>query len=247
MTDRIDTPTQLRGLYSTLGHLKQSEEVALAQAHAKDESMLEYRVKKDVATVAAYPPLHEPLVDQKRKALPETVDVSHLRSTAEFARALEGGVHAARDRPDLGFRYLEREVSPLRGGGVERRAMDLLLLSSDGTPILGEFKRGPDSLPYYALIQLLVHLVELSSPAQRERLVPLGVPPETSGAPMDLYLLAYGKPHVTHSEASLAATKAISERLVQGRKFRDQVRRIAYLHAEPDGDALSFSCEFVAE
>lgn len=242
--------TQLRDLYSALGHLKQSEQVALARAHADDASMLEHRIKRDLVTVAGYPALTEsPLVDAKRKALPESVDVADLRSTVAFAKALGHDPHTVADRPDLGFRYLEREISPLRGSSLERRAMDLLLLSQDNTPVLGELKRGPDSLPYFALIQLLVHLVELSSESQRERLVSLGVPSDRRDAPVDLYLISYGTPHVTHQQASLEATRAIAERLTSGRLsgLASQVRRIAYLHAQPAAGTLAFESIFVAE
>ena len=241
--------TQLRDLYSALGHLKQSEQVALAQEHARDVAMLEHRIKKDLATVAGYPALTEgPLVDDRRKRLPESVEVADLGSTDEFARALGHDRHVVAGRPDLGFRYLEREISPLRGSGLARRSMDLLLLGEDGTPILGELKRGPDSLPHFALIQLLVHLVELSSASQRERLVRLGVPPEKKDGPMDLYLIAYGAPHVTHHHASLEATKAIAHHLVTGRRgeLAQHVRRIAYLHAKPVQDALAFTKIFIA-
>lgn len=244
--------TQMRELYGALAHLKQSEQVALAMAHAHDASMLEHRIEQDLGTVAAYPSLGKTdLVDDKRTKLPVSVDIADLKSTAEFARALaDQDALLVSKRTDLGFRYLEREISPLRGSGLERRSMDLLLLNEDGTPILGELKRGPDSLPYYALIQLLVHLVELSSASQRRRLVALGVPPDKRNARMDLYLLAYGAPHVTHHKASLKATKEISAQLMRpGGALTTHVRRIAYLQASQNGSghALEFAARFVAE
>jgi hypothetical protein len=240
--------TQLRELYDALSHLKQSEQVAIAQFHATDTSMLQHRIKKDLATVAGYPKPTDPvLVDNERKALPTPVDVADLRSTIEFASALGTGLHTVVGRADLEFRYLEREPSPLRGISPERRSMDLLLVSQDGTPVFGELKRGPDNLPYYALIQLLVHLVELSNRSQRERLITLGVAPEKADALVDLYLIAYGRPHITYNDESLAATEAIAHLLMRASSvLRTQVRRIAYLHAEPYEGTLAFRPAFVA-
>lgn len=124
--------------------------------------------------------------------------------------------------------------------------MDLLLCSQDGTPIFGELKRGKDNLPYYALIQLLVHTVELATPPQRSRLVPLGVAPERANEPADLYLIAYGDQHVTHYQPSLDATESVARRLMErSTQLRRQVRRIVYLKASPTTEhALSFTLEF---
>lgn len=243
--------TQLRDFYIALASLKQSEQVALAQFHAEDPSMLAHRIKHDLKTVAGYPSLAGTLlVDDDRDPLPDQVDVAELASTPEFAKALKDRPqHSVSGHPELGFGYLEREPSPLRGSGLERRHMDLLLLSGDEHPVLAELKRAADNLPYYALIQLLVHLVELSSPSQRDRLTRLGVPAEAAGLPMDLYLIAYGDPHKTHTEASLQATESIAKQLMTdgGSALRTQVRRIAYLKAEPVEGALAFELVFLAE
>lgn len=243
--------TQTRQLYVALAELKQSEQVALAKFHAEDARMLNHRIRQDLKTVAAYPSLAgSVLVDEDRKPLPDHVDLAHIKSTAEFASALKREpVHQVAGHPKLSFSYLEREPSPLRGSGLDRRHMDLLLLSSDGRPILGELKRGADNLPYYALIQLLLHLVELSNPSQRERLRQLGVPAKGSTSPMDLYLFAYGAPHVTHSDASLMATATIAEKLLSHKRsaLRGQVNRIAYLKTTTDGASLHFEPVFVIE
>jgi hypothetical protein len=243
--------TQLRDLYIALAAFKQSEQVAIAQFHAQDPSMLAHRIKHDLKTVAGYPSLADTvLVDDRRKPLPERVDVATIGSTAEFAKALQARLeHDVDGRSELRFTYLEREPSPLRGSGLERRQMDLLLLSADGHPILGELKRAADNLPYYALIQLFVHLVELSSSSQRRRLSTLGVPAAACGLPMDLYLIAYGDPHVTHTEASLEATERIARQLMRHPTcgLREHVRRVVYLEAKPVAGSLAFEPTFVVD
>src|SRR4051794_29373195 len=139
--------TQLRQLYVAMasGVLKQAEQVALAEFHAADASLLEHRIREDLKTVASYPSLEATaLVDEKRKALPDDVDVANLGSTAQFAAVLKrAGTHDVAD--GLSFSYLEREPSPLRGSTLEPRHLDLLLEAKDGRPILCEFKRGADS------------------------------------------------------------------------------------------------------
>jgi hypothetical protein len=97
------------------------------------------------------------------------------------------------------------------------------------------------------LIQLLVHAVELATPPQRSRLVPLGVSPGQANEPADLYLIAYGRQHVTHYQPSLDATEAVARRLMErSAQLRRQVRRIVYLKATPTaGHTLAFTPEFV--
>jgi hypothetical protein len=80
------------------------------------------------------------------------------------------------------FRYLHREVSPFRTtrghfddgtlasrsglGGIDYVA---LLEAQPAVPILGEIKVGGDADAYYAFVQLLTYLSELSSEAQTAR------------------------------------------------------------------------------
>src|SRR4051794_12951211 len=82
--------TQLRDLYIALAAFKQSEQVAIAQFHAQDPSMLAQRTKHALKPVPAYPSWAAPvLADDRRKPLPERVDVATIGSTAEFAKALQ--------------------------------------------------------------------------------------------------------------------------------------------------------------
>ena len=86
--------------------------------------------------------------------------------------------------PELGFRFVDYELAPLRktstarveGEPAEKAGMraDLLLVSADGVPIVGEVKAatatGHDADPVLALIQGLTACAQLLSPQQMERL-----------------------------------------------------------------------------
>src|SRR5687768_8446437 len=101
MTNSAFKRTQMRDLYVTLRHLKQSEQVCLAEFHAQDMAMLSHRIKQDLKTVSGYPSLAKKvLVDENRTPLPAGVDVAQIKSTAEFASVLkEGGEHAVAGHP----------------------------------------------------------------------------------------------------------------------------------------------------
>lgn len=120
-------------------------------------------------------------------------------------------------------------------------------MRAESTPVFRELKRRTDNLPYYALIQLLAHTVALATPPQRSRLVPLGVPAERADEPVDLYLIAYGKQHVTYYQRSLEATESVARGLMErSEQLRKRVRRIVYLKAESTAEQrLAFTAEFV--
>ncbi len=220
--------TQMRDLYNALRLIGQHEEiVSLAELHALEPGKIATRIDNDFARVADYEPLPGRAIGSSRGRLPASFDLRALKRTPEFAAALGAtSLHSVDERPELAFSYLEREVSPLRGSGLERRYMDLLLLNDDGTPILGELKIGTDSLPYTALIQLLMHFVELSSHPQRQRLVDLGVPEECCDRPFDLYLLGYGTPNKTFHRRAMDATTTIARALMKHDALNGQLRRI---------------------
>lgn len=71
------------------------------------------------------------------------------------------------------FRYIEREVAPLRQTGKGQRfsgagGIDYIALA-DRTPILGEIKCKDDANPFFAFIQLLTYLSEFATPNQIAR------------------------------------------------------------------------------
>lgn len=241
-------PTQLRQLYEALPAFEQAEQVAVAELHANSPGMMRRRISNDLRCVAGYEvDRGHPMVGSRRKALPTDVDVSAITSTPSFAAALRDKKVSFAD-PDLAFEYVEREVVPLRGLATSPRSMDLLLRSRKGQPILGELKLGTDNLPYYAFVQLLMHAVELSSPAQRARLRSTGRDLVVAKGRTDLYLISYGDPHKTYAKRSRDATRSVAKAVMKkGEPLRDQVRRIAYLHAVPLDNGLHLDTVFVAD
>lgn len=247
--------TQLREYYDALGVLKEYEQTALAEAHARDPQLLIHRFRQSVKVLELQPSLNEPFYPPGRRDPPSPpTGVDEITSTIEFAsqlcdrrpRIVEGG-------EDLGFRYVDRELSPLRSTGpcrAPRRSLDLLLANSnDRTPIFAELKIRRDRLAYFALVQALMLAVELLVPAQGARLA--AHPPAKDlgwgehGPFADVYIVAFDPPGTgTYRERSLFATERIAERLVDYAEFSRFVRRIAYIDASSRNGALAFHKRF---
>lgn len=249
-------PTQFRALYDALDALKEQEQTALAEHHADDPTYLLYRLGKDAETVAKYPALAERFYEEdSRTPLPNPPTLlAELTETAHFVSHL-----ADRERrevegsPELSFRYVAHEVSPLRqtapgGPRPSRRSLDLLLSADDGLPIACELKIRDDTPTYPALVQALMYAIELSSESQRSRLDehyqdtftwPVG------GPFIDVYLLAFEPPDRGRYRARLhEATRTISAKLVEDPRCSSVIRRIACVEATVEGDRLAFRKDF---
>ena len=256
--------TQLRDLYAALGALKEQEQTALAELHAKEPERLIARFAHSVDTVAGYQANTEAFHDRARTTgLRETLDeppvpLNDRVKTADVARHLAN----ARERrvenaPELDFRFVDREIFALRTTKSDtdrprRRIMDLLLVSRDGLPIVGELKIGTDKPTYFALVQALMYAAELSSPAQRERLMkhyPDADFAFPKGGPfLDVYLIGFDPPSKgKYRERSFEATRSISSKLVKDTRVHSVIRRIAYIEAEAQDQGLSFVKRFAFE
>ena len=166
--------TPLRDYYDALHSLKEYEHTALAEAHALDSTLLLRRFDQSVRAFNA--PTVEPFYDTAR-ADPDRYRTSpdQINSTIKFAAQISDG--AAREvapTPALAFRYVDRELSPLRttsDNRSARRSLDLLLANAnDGLPIYAELKIGADKPSYSALVQILALAADLLPASQRERL-----------------------------------------------------------------------------
>ncbi len=122
--------------------------------------------------------------NRKEDFYPRGTRVSKRRKqgTVGVTDLLERGPVAVPELAPYVFQYLHREVNPLRTthAGMVRGArapwsgaggLDYvgLLQGEPLTPILGEIKVGSDKDAYYAFVQLLTYLSELSSKAQFTR------------------------------------------------------------------------------
>jgi hypothetical protein len=246
---------QLGDYYDALHALKEQELTALAEAHAKDPTLLIYRFLQSIKKVESRARIDEPFHDAKRKdpGSPRDLDVE---STIEFASHLRDG-HTCIVKSDeaLAFRYIDREIFPGRRTDNEergsRRSLDLLLANShDHMPVFAELKIRGDKPAYFALIQVLMLGAEFQSKDQRARLREkhewgkhLGWP--ENGPFADLYLIAYKPPERgKYRESSFNATEKISQSLMKDPSFARYIRRIAYLEAFIENDAMAFEKRF---
>jgi len=245
--------TPLRDYYDALHSLKEYEQTALAEAHALDPTLLLRRFHQSLSAFNA--PTMEPFYDTTR-ADPDgyRTPPDQINSTIKFA----GHICDREPRPvspdvALSFRYVDRELSPLRTTGDSRsarRSLDLLLANADdGLPIYTELKIAADKPSYFALVQLLALATDLLPAAQRDRLqhhagaARLKSPDE--GPYADLYIVTLNAPATgAYRSRSFSATKTISEKLIADKRFSAQVRRIAYLEAVPEASGLTFRSRF---
>ena len=236
--------TQLRELRAAILSLKQSEQVALAKHHADDQSMLLHRLREDLKTVAAYEPMTEERFNDRdiESWEPAVPPIEAINGTDDLVWYLkEAGDLTVSD--GLGFRLVDREVSPLRTKGGQRaprRSIDALLRGESGRPIAAEIKIRGDALTYVAFIQALMYGVELVSQAQRQR---LQMQYESAGFQMDgpyldLYVIGFDVEAGTHKEDSFNATERIAAGLVSKELFASTFGRIAYLEVTVEAGAL---------
>ena len=245
--------TQLRDYYDALHALKEHEQTVLAEAHAADPTLILHRFNHSLKAFNA--PIDEPFYSTKRSD-PAThlCPPDQINSTIKFAAHIaDGATRPVVSNPALAFRYIDRELSPLRTTGSQRaarRSLDLLLANdNDALPIYAELKIGSDRPSYFALVQLLALATDLLPPPQRQRLKqhPGGSRlrwPQT-GPYADLYIITLNPPtRGKYRTRSLAATRQISKKLIDNKQFSAQIRRIAYLEAVPKNDALTFHSTF---
>lgn len=253
-----DGSTPLHRYYNALalkGGLDEGEQTALAEAHAKDPSSLVRRLRQSVEAFTE--PIEEPFhpsgkADPKQRRTP----VDEIKKTIQFAAQIcDGRPITVENTNQLAFRYVDREVSPLRTKLAEeedrspRRSLDLLLANAhDGRPIFAELKIGGDRPTYFALVQLLALASDLLPRPQLQRLAKQYPKAQFSwpdGGPFaDLYIIAFKPPtRGKYRERSFDATAQISKKLIDNRGVSSLVRRITYLEATPRGDDLVFqSC-----
>lgn len=251
-------PTQLRKLYAALGSLHEEEQLKLAQLHASKPKVLAKRLAHSLATADGYPPLREDedLIGADRTPLPNPpTPLLEVTTTEDFVSNLVGDNRwPVTDADELSFRYVEREVSPLRttepkGPRPDRRSLDLLLASDQGRPIAAELKVGKDAPSYYALVQALMYAAELQSPSQRRRLAHLypdaGFAWPEKGPLIDIYLITFDPPATSrYREPTDAATESIAQSLAADGRFAPVVGSIVHLEAQAAGGGLVFDRKF---
>lgn len=250
--------TPLRRYYDALCALEEADQTILAEGHAREPGPLVRRFLRSVKTSESHElPAHEdfyPNPDEREDPRDHKPPPDEIGSTIEFAAHVIDGEHAVAGGDGLTFGYVDREIFPARAKspGLPRmapRTLDLLLIGTGGLPIVGELKIEADSLTYFAFVQALMHAAELVTTSQRKRLADrypdAGFASPADGPFIDIYVIALRPPATgRYRQRSFDATKELSKRLVTDPNFGRYIRRIAYLIAEPEQDALAFHAEF---
>jgi hypothetical protein len=244
--------SSLRLFYDALHALEERELTAIAETHAHDPSPLVRRFNESVKAndLVTTEPFHS-----GRRADPGDarydVTADEITSTIAFAGLLSnGGRQEVVARPELAFRYVDREISPLRttgSGRSARRSLDLLLVNTtDGHPILAELKIAGDKPSYFALVQILALAADLVTQPQLQRLDThypgAGFVWPKSGPHVDLYVIAHATPITgKYRPRLLDATREIITKLNADQKLTSSIRRIAYLTSAVKDGELTFA------
>jgi hypothetical protein len=184
--NQIVPNTELRSFYRTLSKMSFSTSTQLAlltDLNRKDNydhlvKMYEnsfYHIKRIYNN-------DEPIIgdSSKRKSLP--VPGTKIKKTNELVSLLSDKINITHDTdPSYNFKYIDREIAPLRttsakfdtgksakssgNGGIDFIGWN----TANELPILGEIKINNDQNPFYAIIQLLTYLSEISTPSQIAR------------------------------------------------------------------------------
>lgn len=160
----------------------------------------------------------------------------------------------------LAFRPLNYEVNFRRttGGAYYQSGrsarnsglggVDLLLRSEDGgLPIVGEIKARGDTNMFFALIQALMHAVELTTPNQFRRLLGeygeafAAISPETCRC--DVYLIFFSPYGPPEEPPLISEAIAVADHLITDSIVSQKVRQIAFIERSPGGE---FICRHVS-
>lgn len=181
--------TKLRNFYNSLSKLRFSSETQLniAQDFNRKDNFQQlialYNESKN-HFAKKYDFNNEPfLSNASRKLLPSSV--KSINRTQEVASIFENTKPfiAVVNSTDYNFEYIAREVSTIRTTKAEFDNGDSGKSSGNGgldfigwnikkeLPILGEIKVKGDQNPFYAVIQLLTYLSEISTPNQIDRII----------------------------------------------------------------------------
>ena len=256
--------SELRQYYEALvGLLKEQEQTALAEVHADNPTHLANRFRRSIEGLAQHPKINEPFYDSERAdpADPDNraTSIGDIKSTLQFAAELcDGRSRRVTGGELLAFRYVDREISPLRSkhtrreDRVARRSLDLLLANArDNTPIFAELKLRGDRPTYFALVQLLMLVAEFLPARQRERGAKFQPPAgnlawPAAGPFADAYIVAFEPPTTgKYRQRSFDATARICEKLIARPDVSSIIRRIAYIEATDNGaGGLAFTSKF---
>lgn len=193
--------------------------------------------------------------DSKRKDLPKAP--SEIKNTNDLISILEKKVdNYVSNSNGLDFIYLNREISTLRTtGNVKFESGQSGRSSGTGgldfigwntirnIPILGEVKVKGDENPFYAIIQLLTYLSELSTPNQIERINNTNLfNSKVTKSPFFLYVVLSNYNHNSSLKKALLNNSVDLAQKLKGEIM--DIYDIAFLEIdEPNGIIKRYQCD----
>ena len=268
--------TDMRSLYYLLKDFNSLEfhrSVALESGRNTALNALATRFRQSVERFSRYSNIEEAFYDEDVRQVLPIVDnppgITGTNSLTAFLTAQpNNAVAILNGRPDLNFRYVDREIIAARSpGGWQYEngnpatmgvRLDWLLKNvNDNHPIVAEIKIGNDKNPFFALIQLLTCAAEIVTGPQLQRLRTnypntFNIEANDENADVarigsvDLYivLVGYNRRSRVRDEL-LELTIPVAEALAQHPDVTPYIRRIACLEATlQDNRELTFDVLF---
>lgn len=246
--------TKLRSFYESLAKLRLATKT---QLNIADDFNRKENYKQIIALykeskehfAKKYEYNAEPFLSKSsRKPIDNNViSISRTQNIISVFQANKELIHVKNDSK-YDFKYLQREVSPLRTTNAEfetgksgkssgNGGIDFIGLNLDNDlPILGEIKVGADQNPFYALIQLLTYLSELSTRNQIKRINKtelFGNIHLTDEPSFYLYILLVNTSSSDIKKELLRKTQKLAVRLQEDIK---EIKEIVFLKMDPSGD-----------
>ena len=182
--NRVIPTTKLRNFYSLLRDLTTSTQLEILNDFSgKKLKRLVKIYNESKVHFSRYNNVDEPFISNvKRGDLPNKV--SKIKNTNDITSLLEQKNktnNKVLSNSNFDFRYINREVSTIRTSRSEfdtgksakssgLGGLDFIGISTNNIPILGEIKVNNDEDPFFALIQLLTYLSELTTQNQIKRI-----------------------------------------------------------------------------
>lgn len=255
MDMKIIPVTKLKNFYDSLSKLGLTTETQLCVLKdintAKKYERLISLYEESKRHFKKYENIDEPFLPSDlshRKDLPAYVQtitntqdvISVLKETQDRNNKIQV------DESSYDFIYLEREMPTSRttngitedgivgrsgSGGIDFIGFN----SNDRLPVLGEIKVRSDQNTFYALIQLLTYLSEISTPHQIERInkdkLFKDIPNLTESASFYLYILLVNSDLGGIKKEILSETERLATRLEKG---ITEIRKIVFLKMHPE-------------
>jgi hypothetical protein len=167
-------PTKLKGLYRSLGLFQVATQMAMCEDLIRRAATLAKCFAEAVERNSAFDNRVQPFLTEAALAEREASGPDDSNEYRVIALLRDRGDVEVDGVPEgYIFRYIARQVPPLRMAGADRRHSGKgridYIARMGYTPILGEVKCNGDQNAFYAFIQILTYLSEVATTNQVER------------------------------------------------------------------------------